>query len=184
MTQSNPQKQYDTGAVRSGDCEDTRYDLISPIGLAALARTYAEGAAKFGAFNWENGMPVTDLLNHAIAHVYKFLGGDRTEDHLAHAAWNLLGAIHSLEVWPELNNGYLRGPGCTCPPVADESLSEQMSAEGFEQVAPGVYATVSPGVTATASAAASAASIAASLDTLRKAVLAAENEKSTPSKPV
>jgi hypothetical protein len=183
MTQSNPQKQYDTGAVRSGDCEDTRYDLISPIGLAALARTYAEGAAKFGAFNWENGMPVTDLLNHAIAHVYKFLGGDRTEDHLAHAAWNLLGAIHSLEVWPELNNGYLRGPGCTCPPVADESLSEQMAAEGFEQVGPGVYATVSPGVTATARAAASAASIAASLDTLRQAVLAAETEKNTPSKP-
>ena len=92
MTQER--REYDTGAVRSADCEQTRYDLISPIGLRRLAETYAEGAAKFGQFNWENGMPVTDLLNHGIAHIYKFLSGDRSEDHLAHAAWNLLGAIH------------------------------------------------------------------------------------------
>jgi hypothetical protein len=182
MTQSNPQKQYDTGAVRSGDCEDTRYDLISPIGLAALARTYAEGAAKFGAFNWENGMPATDLLNHAIAHIYKFLGGDRSEDHIGHATWNLIGVSHSLEMWPELNNGYLRGPGCTCPPIADESLPAKMAAEGLEQVGPGIYATATYGVAGTAPAASTAASIAASLETLRKAVLAADTEKNTPKK--
>lgn len=116
MTQER--REYDTGAVRSGDCEQTRYDLISPIGLERLAQTYAEGAAKFGEFNWENGMPITDLLNHAIAHIYKFLRGDRTEDHLAHAAWNLIGAIHSGDMWPELNAGSLRGAGCTCPPKA------------------------------------------------------------------
>jgi hypothetical protein len=111
-------KTYDTGAVRSGDCETVRYDLISPIGLKALARTYAEGAERRGACNWENGMPVPDLLNHAIKHIYEFLGGDRSEDHLGHAAWNILGAVHSLELWPELNNGLLRGDGCACPPAA------------------------------------------------------------------
>lgn len=113
--------EYDTGAVRSADCKNIRYDLISPIGLAAVARTYAEGAEKFGVCNWENGMPVTDLLNHAIAHIYKFLGGDRSEEHLAHAAWNLIGAVHSMELWPHLNNDLLRGPGCTAPAVANES---------------------------------------------------------------
>ena len=107
--------EYDTGAVRSADCDHVRYDLISPIGLASLARTYAEGAEKFGACNWENGMPVTDLLNHALAHIYKFLGGDRSEDHLGHAAWNLVGAIHSYEKWPEINAGTLRGENCTPP---------------------------------------------------------------------
>lgn len=107
-------KEFDTGAVRSKDREMVRYDLISPIGLRALAETYAEGAAKFGANNWENGMPVTDLLNHAIAHIYDFLGGCRKEPHLAHAAWGLLAAIHSLEKWPELNKD-LRGENCSCP---------------------------------------------------------------------
>lgn len=115
---------FDTGAVRSADRDAERWDLISPIGLKALAKTYAEGAAKFGANNWENGMPVTDLLNHGIAHIYAFLAGDRTEDHLGHAAWNLLGAIHSLEQWPELNQGLLRGPGGTCPPAAQTKPTE------------------------------------------------------------
>lgn len=114
----NARHEYATGAVRSADCKNVRYDLISPIGLAALARTYAEGAEKFGVCNWENGMPVTDLLNHAIAHIYKFLGGDRSEDHLGHAAWNLIGAVHSAELWPHLNKDLLRGPGCSAPKVA------------------------------------------------------------------
>lgn len=113
--------EYDTGAVRSADCKNIRYDLISPIGLAAVARTYAEGAEKFGVCNWENGMPVTDLLNHAIAHIYKFLGGDRSEDHLGHAAWNLIGAVHSMELWPHLNKDLLRGPACSAPAIASES---------------------------------------------------------------
>lgn len=115
---SDSRREYDTGAVRSGDCEQTRYDLISPIGLEALARTYAEGAEKFGPFNWENGMPATDLLNHAIAHIYKFLGGNRDEDHIGHAIWNLVGVSHSLKMWPELNQQWLRGPNGEIPPAA------------------------------------------------------------------
>jgi hypothetical protein len=118
---SQDRHEYDTGAVRSADCDQVRYDLITPIGLRALAKTYAEGAEKFGACNWENGMPVTDLLNHAIAHIYNFLSGDRKEDHLAHAAWNVLGAIHSLEQWPDINKDLLRGPGCATPPAATAS---------------------------------------------------------------
>lgn len=117
--------EFETGAVRSADVDEERWDLISPIGLQALARTYAEGAKKFGAANWENGMPVTDLLNHGIAHIYKFLGGDRSEDHLAHAAWNILGAIHSLEKWPHLNDGQLRGPGCACPIAARTTVDNE-----------------------------------------------------------
>jgi hypothetical protein len=106
---------YQTGAVRSSDAEATRYDLISPIGLEAVARTCAEGAAKYSDYNWEAGMPVNDLLNHALRHVYKYLAGDRSEPHLPHAAWGLLAAIHSDALWPELNKGTLREEGCRPP---------------------------------------------------------------------
>jgi hypothetical protein len=122
-SQGSPDKVVDgdktrfaTGAVRSSDAQDTRYDLISPIGLEAVARTCAEGAAKYSAHNWERGMDVPDLLNHAIKHIYQFLSGDRSEAHLPHAAWGLLAAIHSETLWPELNRDRLRGPGCTPPP--------------------------------------------------------------------
>lgn len=106
---------YESGAVRSSDAEETRYDLISPIGLRAVAEACAEGARKYGSWNWEAGMPATDMLNHAVRHIYLFLAGDRTEDHLGHAAWNVMGAIHSLEAWPELNEGTLRSGQCRAP---------------------------------------------------------------------
>ncbi len=106
---------YESGAVRSSDAEGTRYDLISPVGLAAVAAACAEGAAKYGDYNWEKGMPANDMLNHAIRHIYLFLGGDRSESHLGHAAWNVMAAIHSLEVWPEINEGTLRSGYCEAP---------------------------------------------------------------------
>jgi len=105
------------------DADGERYDLISPVGLRRLAATCAEGAAKYDDFNWEKGMPVSDLLNHGIRHVYLYLSGDRSEDHLAHAAWNLFGAMHSEELWPELNEGKLRGEGCR--PPSDQKVKNQ-----------------------------------------------------------
>lgn len=107
-------KRFETGAVRSRDADKYRYDLISPIGLRRLAETYAEGSEKYGDYNWERGMPISEMLNHACEHIRKYLEGDRSEDHLAHGAWNLFGAMHSEELWPHLNTN-LRGPGCALP---------------------------------------------------------------------
>lgn len=53
----------------------------------------AEGAEKYGTNNWEKGFPVNCILNHALAHILNHLAGDRSEDHLGHAAANLLMAI-------------------------------------------------------------------------------------------
>ena len=116
---------FGTGARRSDTVEEFRYDLITPIGLREVARTCAEGAAKYDDYNWEKGMPVNDLLNHALAHVYQFLAGDRSEPHLPHAAWNMLAAIHSDTLWPHLNDGTLRGPGCS-PPRRDAQADPAM----------------------------------------------------------
>lgn len=112
----------DTGAMRTKDADNERYDLISPIALRALAQTYKEGADKYGAMNWERGFPVSDLLNHAIRHIFKFLEGDRSEPHLPHAMWGLAASIHSLAVWPELNRD-LRGPGCVAPGLGNVACS-------------------------------------------------------------
>jgi hypothetical protein len=113
---TEPHTEHQTGAVRSSDADDVRYDLITPIGLRRVAEAYAEGAKKYSSFNWEKGFPISDILNHAIRHLYLYLEGDRSEDHLGHAAWNCMAACHSEELWPHLNEGTLRGPGCT-PPI-------------------------------------------------------------------
>ncbi len=95
-------KRFETGAVRSRDADKVRFDLITPIGLRRLAETYAEGAAKYGANNWKRGIPASDLINHVIRHIYLWLGGDRSEDHLAHATWGLMTTMHFEETRPEL----------------------------------------------------------------------------------
>lgn len=93
---------FNTGARRSADAQDVRYDLITPVGLRRLAQTCAEGAKKYGDHNWQKGIPATEMLNHAIRHIYLWLEGDAAEDHLAHAAWNILGVCHFEELLPEM----------------------------------------------------------------------------------
>lgn len=79
---------YASGAVRSSDAEATRYDLISPIGLAAVAAACAEGAAKYGDCH-----SVSLLLNECLRETYIFLSGARDAGHLANAALALMHAI-------------------------------------------------------------------------------------------
>jgi len=95
-------KEFPSGAVRSSDADNERYDLITPIGLRRLAMTYAEGAKKYGEYNWLKGIPASDLLNHALRHLNLFMLGDRSEDHLAHAAWNIFALMHFEETRPDL----------------------------------------------------------------------------------
>lgn len=106
---SEPRTTFDTGAVRSaivaGDTEGrhpARFDLVSTVGLRRLAETYGEGAAKYGDNNWRRGMPASVLVNHALAHLVQILDGDTSEDHAAHAAWNLFALMEFQEKRPEL----------------------------------------------------------------------------------
>lgn len=78
---------YESGAVRSSDAELTRYDLISPIGLASVAAACAEGARAGGR------LTVSECLNECLRETYIFLAGDRNADHLANAALAVLHAI-------------------------------------------------------------------------------------------
>lgn len=117
---------FKSGAVRSSDTQDVRYDLVSPIGLEAVARACAEGAEKYGDYNWEKGMPVHDLLNHVLRHINLFLSGDREDDHLGHAAWGCMAAVHSDKLWPELNSN-LREHGCKPPQMKTDSRKTQTS---------------------------------------------------------
>ncbi len=95
---SGQRAKFETGAVR--DCSDGkgRFDLITPIGLKRLAQLYERGIKKYGARNWEKGIPLWRFLDSAERHINDFKTGDRSEDHLAAVAWNALGYIHTEEM--------------------------------------------------------------------------------------
>ncbi len=94
---------FNSGAVRSELKED--WDSISYEGLRRLAQTCAEGNKKYGRFNWEKGIPITNLLSHASKHIFQYLDGNRGEDHLAHAAWGLMAAMHMESNLPKMREG-------------------------------------------------------------------------------
>lgn len=93
---------HETGAVRSNDADNVRFDLISPIGLRRLAETCDEGSKKYNDHNWLKGFKLSCLLNHAMRHLAMYNLGDASEDHLAHAAWNIFAMMHFEETRPDL----------------------------------------------------------------------------------
>lgn len=99
----------ETGAVRSsvypqGAQFPIRLDLLfrNSAGLRRLAETWGEGEAKYGPDNWMKGHKESCYISHALEHIRLYLAGDKSEDHLAHGAWNLLALCWVEENKPEL----------------------------------------------------------------------------------
>lgn len=89
---------YESGASRSADAEGARYDLIPPLALRRLAERYAMGAKTHGDRNWEAGFPEGVVMNHLLTHIELYRAGDRSDDHLAAAAWGLFAEMHFEEI--------------------------------------------------------------------------------------
>ncbi len=78
-----------------------RFDLIDALAIFRLARVLAYGAERYEPNNWRK-IPVDDHLNHAVAHIYAYLGGDTQDDHLGHAFCRLMmGLALALGEQPE-----------------------------------------------------------------------------------
>lgn len=96
-----PHTQFATGAVR-GEEGLCRFDLIPPAALRRYAMTCKEGSLKYGDYNMLNGLPMENLRAHAMEHLNLYAEGDTSEDHLAHALWNIGLMIHQQETRPDL----------------------------------------------------------------------------------
>lgn len=91
-------KTFSSGAQRSDRAGKGRFDLISPFGLARLAIQYEEGSKHHeDARNWERGFPISRALCSAMGHINDHMKGDRSEDHLAAASWQLFAAMEFEE---------------------------------------------------------------------------------------
>lgn len=51
---------------------------------------------KTGDRNWEKGLSCSRCFDSGIRHMVRYIDGDRSEDHLAAAIWNLVGIKHYL----------------------------------------------------------------------------------------
>jgi len=88
---------FDTGSKRDTRDGKGRYDLLPTRAIARLARHFEGGANKYGVRNWEKGQPLGRYMDSALRHAFKHLEGQKDEDHLIAAVWNLLCLADSEE---------------------------------------------------------------------------------------
>jgi hypothetical protein len=101
---SGEKRTFETGSVRDKRDGKGRCDLLPACALLRVAKHYEAGGKKYGDRNWEKGQPIGDLLDSGIRHLLNYMDGQADEDHLAAAAWNILGAIWMEEKKPEMQN--------------------------------------------------------------------------------
>lgn len=99
---TTPMTEFPTGARRGTDHLDCDVSLIPPEAIRAWGRAFAEGKQKYGRDNWLKGFPQMGIINHALQHIFSYLEGDKSEDHLGHAMWNIGVAIHQQAHRPDL----------------------------------------------------------------------------------
>lgn len=100
------ERSFGTGAVRDGATGKGALHWLPWDAVFLVSRIYEIGnvgrsknAAKDGSDrNWENGMPIDELVRSAMNHLTAYLAGDRSEAHLSQAGWNVLNAI-TMSIW-------------------------------------------------------------------------------------
>lgn len=98
MKDSGEREEFSTGAVRDTQNGKGRYDLLPVVALERVAKVYQRGAEKYDERNWMKGMPLSRFMDSALRHLMQYAEGRRDEDHLAQAAFNVLGLIHTEEM--------------------------------------------------------------------------------------
>lgn len=92
---SGARQDFGTGSVRDTRDGKGRFDLLPTYATKRLAQHFENGAKKYGDRNWEQGQPLSRYLDSALRHTFVYLEGDRSEDHLAAAAWNIMTCIET-----------------------------------------------------------------------------------------
>lgn len=99
---SGERTEFSTGAVR--DMHEGKGDMVSVPWEAVLrlSKHYEAGAKKYERFNYRKGIPLSSFIDSACRHLAKYQCGCDDEDHLAAAAFNVLGAMLMENTKPEL----------------------------------------------------------------------------------
>lgn len=105
---SGDRTEFESGAVR--DMREGKGDMAS-IPWEAILRLsihYENGAKKYDRWNFRKGIPVSSFIDSACRHLAKYQCGCDDEDHLAAAAFNVLGAMLMENTKPEMQDLPLR----------------------------------------------------------------------------
>ncbi len=101
---SGDRTQFETGAVRDMSAGKGRMDLLPFTAIMELSKHCEAGAVKYGERNVDKGIPQHSLINSGLRHLAKYVRGDKDENHLVAALWNIAWAVEQDVNKPELND--------------------------------------------------------------------------------
>lgn len=83
-----------TGSARKKESGVALYSFIPIGGVRRAAMAAAEGERKYSDKNYyrnqDKPIPTAESLEHAMRHIESYRAGNRDEDHLGHAIWDLM----------------------------------------------------------------------------------------------
>lgn len=68
------------------------FTSVDPLALLRMAQIQQQGDRKYGPDNWRR-IDSESHINHALAHLFAYLAGDESDDHLGHAAVRITFAL-------------------------------------------------------------------------------------------
>lgn len=95
---------FDTGAVRDMHEGKGRLNLLPCSAILELAKHCENGAIKYGERNVDKGIDQHSFIDSALRHLFKYLRGDKDENHLVAALWNIAWAVNQEVEKPEMQD--------------------------------------------------------------------------------
>jgi len=86
-----------------------KWSLVDWKSLEPMVRVLEMGAKKYAPYNWTKGMPVTEVSESLLRHMYAFLEGENYDkesniEHLGHVMCNAMFLIHIMREKPEFDD--------------------------------------------------------------------------------
>lgn len=97
LPDSGDRSNFDTGAVRDASVGKGVPSNISPKALRRIAKRFEDGAAKYSQFNCYKGIPINRYIDSLYRHLWSYIEGDTSEDHLGAIGWNAVMLIDTAE---------------------------------------------------------------------------------------
>ena len=101
---SGDRTEFSTGAVRDMHIGKGRLDLLPCSAILELAKHCENGAIKYGERNVDKGIDQHSFIDSALRHLFKYLRGDKDENHLVAALWNIAWAVNQEVEKPEMQD--------------------------------------------------------------------------------
>lgn len=86
---------FSTGAQRDDSTGRGYYECLPPEAIDRDAKLYEKGAKQYGKHNWRKGIPSSRFMQSLLRHAFRYLDGDRSEDHMSAIRFNAAGIMYN-----------------------------------------------------------------------------------------